>query len=74
MRRQELPRAIARHGVREEMTQKQRRILAADLRRAGELKRSIDKRRITGRYGTVSENTLQQVEEALRVATGLINF
>ena len=36
--------------------------------------RSIDKRRITGRYGTVSENTLQQVEEALRVATGLINF
>ena len=36
--------------------------------------RSIDKRRITGRYGTVSEATLRRVEEALKVATGLIDF
>jgi mRNA interferase MazF len=36
--------------------------------------RSIDKRRLTGRYGAVSEDTLRRVEEALKVATGLIDF
>ena len=33
--------------------------------------RSIDKRRITGHYGVVSEATLLRVETALKVATGL---
>src|SRR5437588_244172 len=33
--------------------------------------RSIDKRRLTGRYGAVTENTMRRVEEALKVATGL---
>lgn len=33
--------------------------------------RSIDQRRLTGSYGSVSEETMQRVEEALRVATGL---
>jgi mRNA interferase MazF len=36
--------------------------------------RSIDKRRLTGRYGMVSDATLRRVEEALKVATGLIDF
>jgi hypothetical protein len=31
----------------------------------------IDKRRITGRYGTVTEEPMLHVEEALKVATGL---
>ncbi len=33
--------------------------------------RSVDKRRLTSRYGTVSEETMQRVEAALRIATGL---
>lgn len=33
--------------------------------------RSIDKERLTGRYGKVSEKTMARVEEALKVATGL---
>ncbi len=33
--------------------------------------RSIDKRRVIGRYGTVSTDTMLSVEEALRIATGL---
>lgn len=33
--------------------------------------RSIDKRRVTGTYGSVSEATMRRVEDALRVATGL---
>jgi mRNA interferase MazF len=36
--------------------------------------RSIDKRRLTGRYGTISAVTLRRVEEALKIATGLVNF
>jgi mRNA interferase MazF len=36
--------------------------------------RSIDKRRLVGRYGAVTEDTLRRVEEALKVATGLIEF
>jgi mRNA interferase MazF len=34
--------------------------------------RSVDKRRLLGRYGTVSAATMQAVDEALKVATGLI--
>lgn len=33
--------------------------------------RSIDKRRIVGRYGAVAPEALRRVEEALRIATGL---
>jgi mRNA-degrading endonuclease toxin of MazEF toxin-antitoxin module len=33
--------------------------------------RSIDKQRLLGRYGRVSDVTMQRVEEALKVATGL---
>ncbi|MCX6032625.1 MAG: type II toxin-antitoxin system PemK/MazF family toxin [Chloroflexi bacterium] len=33
--------------------------------------RSVDKERLVGRYGKVSEKTMQRVEEALKVATGL---
>ena len=33
--------------------------------------RSVDKQRLLGRYGRVSEQTMQQVENALKVATGL---
>lgn len=33
--------------------------------------RSIDKRRITGRYGAVEDATIARVEEAVKVATGL---
>jgi mRNA interferase MazF len=36
--------------------------------------RSVDKRRLTGRYGAVTEETMGRVEEALKVATGLIEF
>ena len=36
--------------------------------------RSIDKRRIVGEYGTVSEAVLRQVDEAIRLATGLISL
>lgn len=32
--------------------------------------RSVDKRRITGRYGAVGEETMRQVDDALRVAVG----
>jgi mRNA interferase MazF len=33
--------------------------------------RSVDKRRLTGSYGSVSEETMKRVETALKVATGL---
>lgn len=33
--------------------------------------RSLDQRRITGRYGAVGETTMDRIESALRVATGL---
>lgn len=33
--------------------------------------RSIDKRRVIGRYDAVSPDTMRSVEEALRIATGL---
>lgn len=33
--------------------------------------RSIDKRRITGRYGTIAAATMLRIEDALKVATGL---
>ncbi len=36
--------------------------------------RSIDKQRIVGRYGKLSEKTMARVEEALKVATGLTRF
>lgn len=36
--------------------------------------RSIDKQRLVGSYGRVSEKTMQRVEEALKVATGLIRL
>lgn len=36
--------------------------------------RGVDKRRITDVYGTVSTETMRRVEEALKVATGLIEF
>jgi mRNA interferase MazF len=34
--------------------------------------RSIDKQRITGRYGAVDDCTMEKVERALKIATGLI--
>jgi mRNA interferase MazF len=34
--------------------------------------RSVDKRRLGGRLGTVSAETMQRVEKALMVATGII--
>jgi mRNA interferase MazF len=33
--------------------------------------RSIDKQRLLGRYGRVNDTTMQRVEDALKVATGL---
>lgn len=33
--------------------------------------RSIDKRRIVGRYGTATAESMQRVEAALKIATGL---
>jgi mRNA interferase MazF len=33
--------------------------------------RSVDKERLVGRYGKVSEKTMQRVEDALKIATGL---
>lgn len=33
--------------------------------------RGVDKARITGRYGTISEEAMGRVEEALRIAVGL---
>jgi mRNA interferase MazF len=33
--------------------------------------RSVDKRRLTGYYGKVSEETMRRVEQALKIATGL---
>ena len=33
--------------------------------------RSVDKQRLVGRYGRISETTMQLVENALKVATGL---
>lgn len=36
--------------------------------------RSVDKERLVGRYSKVSASTMQRVEEALRIATGLIQL
>jgi len=36
--------------------------------------RSVDKRRIAGRLGKVTAETMQQVQEALKVATGLVEI
>ncbi len=36
--------------------------------------RSIDKRRLTGRYGQVEGETMRRVEQALQVAAGMIEF
>jgi len=36
--------------------------------------RGVDKRRITGVYGHVSAETMRRVEEALKVATGLVEL
>ena len=33
--------------------------------------RSVDTRRLTGRYGSVSAESMRRVEDALKVATGL---
>ena len=33
--------------------------------------RAVDKRRRRGRYGTVSDETMRRVEDALKVSTGL---
>lgn len=33
--------------------------------------RSIGKRRITGRFGSISDSTMETVESALKIATGL---
>jgi mRNA-degrading endonuclease toxin of MazEF toxin-antitoxin module len=33
--------------------------------------RAVDKRRVSGRYGSVSDATMRRVEDALKVATGL---
>lgn len=33
--------------------------------------RSVDKRRLTGHYGMVSNGTMRRVEDALKIATGL---
>jgi mRNA interferase MazF len=34
--------------------------------------RSVDKRRLTGHYGVLGEETMHRVEEALMIATGLM--
>lgn len=36
--------------------------------------RSIDKRRLTGIYGTISAEAMKRVEDAIKVATGLTKF
>lgn len=36
--------------------------------------RSIDKRRVIGKYGSLSEETLRKVDKALAIATGLIKI
>jgi mRNA interferase MazF len=36
--------------------------------------RSVDKRRLTGEYGSVDEETMAQVDEAIKIATGLFQF
>jgi mRNA interferase MazF len=33
--------------------------------------RSIDKRRITGKYGSLSKETMNKIDDALKIATGL---
>ena len=34
--------------------------------------RSVDKRRLTGFYGRITDETMRKVEEALKIATGLV--
>lgn len=36
--------------------------------------RSIDKERVTGRYGRITNRTMRKVEESLQIATGLVPF
>ena len=36
--------------------------------------RSIDKKRVLGPYGTISQSTMKRVEEALKIATGLYSL
>jgi mRNA interferase MazF len=36
--------------------------------------RSVDKSRVTGCYGTVSPETMRRVDEALKIAVGLVRF
>jgi mRNA interferase MazF len=36
--------------------------------------RAVDKRRLIDCYGSVSEQTMRRVEEALKIATGLIHL
>jgi mRNA interferase MazF len=36
--------------------------------------RSVDKRRLAGRYGTASAEIMRRVEEAIKVATGLEEY
>jgi mRNA interferase MazF len=34
--------------------------------------RSVDKRRLTGFYGSITDETMSEVEDALKIATGLV--
>jgi len=34
--------------------------------------RSVDKRRLTGFYGRITDETMRKVEEALKIAAGLV--
>ncbi|MBC8231789.1 type II toxin-antitoxin system PemK/MazF family toxin [bacterium] len=34
--------------------------------------RSVDKRRLTGFYGRITDETMRKVEDALKIATGLV--
>jgi mRNA interferase MazF len=36
--------------------------------------RSVDKRRLTGEYGSVGRETMARVDDAIKVATGLVNL
>ena len=36
--------------------------------------RSIDKTRITGQYGSVSADTMRRVDDALKIAVGLVHL
>ena len=36
--------------------------------------RSVDKRRLTGYYGTVSDEVMSRIEDALKISTGLMRI